>query len=199
MTNRKALDWIYDVQAHARGAIELTSSATEQERQALAALLDVVSVEALEVRWTIKPWRKTGALVSGALKASLTQTCCVTLEPVAAEITEQIDVRLASDERVIGRDRAAARQVDIDPDGRDPPDLFDGNHIDLGKIAFEYLALGLDPYPKAPGVAFDGFETAEAVDATRADDGRADGGQAKDSRFSALARLAQAAETGRKN
>ena len=28
--------------------------------------------------------------------------------------------------------------------------------IDLGALAAEFLALGLDPYPRKPGVAFDG-------------------------------------------
>ena len=36
------------------------------------------------------------------------------------------------------------------------PDVYRDGRIDLGAIVAEHLALGLDPYPRSPGVAFDG-------------------------------------------
>jgi hypothetical protein len=41
----------------------------------------------------------------------------------------------------------------------DPPDTIIDGKIDLGALAAEFMALGLDPYPRKPGVAF-----AEIVD-----------------------------------
>ena len=39
-------------------------------------------------------------------------------------------------------------------DGEDAPDPIVDGKIDLGALAAEFLALGLDPYPRKPGVAF---------------------------------------------
>ncbi len=36
----------------------------------------------------------------------------------------------------------------------DPPDPIVNGRIDLGQLAAEFLALGLDPYPRKPGVEF---------------------------------------------
>ena len=36
----------------------------------------------------------------------------------------------------------------------DPPDPIIGGKIDLGALASEFLALGLDPYPRKPGAKF---------------------------------------------
>ncbi len=35
-----------------------------------------------------------------------------------------------------------------------------GNAVDLGLIATEFFILGIDPYPRKPGVAFEGPKTA---------------------------------------
>jgi hypothetical protein len=37
----------------------------------------------------------------------------------------------------------------------EPPDEIVNGHIDLGALTAEFLALGLDPYPRKPGVDFD--------------------------------------------
>jgi hypothetical protein len=55
----------------------------------------------------------------------------------------------------------------------DPPDEIVNGHVDLGALTAEFLALGLDPYPRKPGVDF-AFEG---------------GGPAKESPFAALAKL----------
>jgi len=40
-------------------------------------------------------------------------------------------------------------------EGADPPDEIVNGRIDLGALTAEFLALGLDPYPRKPGVSFD--------------------------------------------
>jgi hypothetical protein len=46
----------------------------------------------------------------------------------------------------------------------DPPDPIVNGRIDLGALASEFLALGLDPYPRKPGVEFKSL-TEDADDA----------------------------------
>ncbi len=40
-------------------------------------------------------------------------------------------------------------------DQEDPPDPILDDTIDLGAVAVEFMVLGLDPYPRKPGVHFD--------------------------------------------
>jgi hypothetical protein len=55
----------------------------------------------------------------------------------------------------------------------EPPDEIVNGQVDLGALTAEFLALGLDPYPRKPGVDFN-FE---------------DGSAKPDSPFAALGRL----------
>jgi len=185
MRNDNALGWFYDIHTLSRSGTEFVTTANEAELQALAAQLDIPAVQSCEVRWIIKPWRKSGVRVIGELRAEVTQSCSVTLEPVAATVAEEIDVRLTSDASMVEGLSPGTGSFDFDPEDRDPPELFDGHRIELGDIAFEHLALGLDPYPRAPDAAFDGFEVAKTPgEAVPSGDGE------DRSPFSALAHLA---------
>ena len=85
------------------------------------------------------------------------QTCVVTLDPVTNEINPTIDVDFAPP-RGPGDNTA---EIDIDAaspnDEREP---LIGNAVDLGLLATEFFILGIDPYPRKPGVAFDAPKTA---------------------------------------
>ncbi len=43
----------------------------------------------------------------------------------------------------------------IDPDAEDPPELIEGDEIDVGALVIEQLALEIDPFPRKPGAVFD--------------------------------------------
>ena len=91
----------------------------------------------------------------GVVHGELTQTCVVTLEPFPATVEEEIDVRFAprDDERAARR-RAEEPETVSMADDDEPDPIVDGK-IDLGALAAEFFALGLDPYPRKPGVAFE--------------------------------------------
>jgi uncharacterized metal-binding protein YceD (DUF177 family) len=127
-----------------RAGLEETIEATEAERKALAKLNNLVDVARLTASFRIAKWRQ-GVKVEGEVKAQVTQTCVVSLEPFDVEIEEPVEVRfLPSD--------AKAPELEDVTDGPDP--LIDGK-IDLGALASEFLTLALDPYPRKPGVAFE--------------------------------------------
>jgi len=50
-----------------------------------------------------------------------------------------------------------------DADERDPADVIKGGVVDLGALVAEFLALGVDPYPRRPGAV---FAPPSAADAT---------------------------------
>ena len=71
-----------------------------------------------------------------------------------------------------GAARRTAEPETVEIDGEDPPDPIVDGKIDLGALAAEFFALGLDPYPRKPGVAFDAARR----------------GRGRDSPFAALAK-----------
>lgn len=129
--------------------VEVLVVATEAERAALARDLDLPAIHRLEARLRIvgHPDR---IRVTGRVKARLDQVCVVTLEPFETEVDEEVEVEFQSPDRR----RSGSRALDLDPDAV-PVDEITGDGIDLGTITSEFLALGLDPYPRKPGTAFE--------------------------------------------
>jgi len=149
-------------------------AASESERAAIAAFLDLPSVESLDASFELVASRG-GVRVTGEVKASLHQFCVVTLEPFPVEIREEVDVRYAPPE-VLGP--VTGKEVERKLDDEDPPEPLVGGAVDLGALAVESVALGLDPFPRKPGV--------EPVDMTVGDAG--------ESPFAALAALKRTPE-----
>ncbi len=158
----------------------LTLTADPDELAALASEVGVVSIEALKAVLKIVKQGKE-VRVTGEIRASVTQECVVTLEPFASEIAEDVDVRFAfpaapipSQHREGGRmsRRRAQDMMDHRPappvlpthEEDDPPDTIIDGKIDLGALAVEFMALGLDPYPRKPGAAFAEMVDDEVVD-----------------------------------
>ncbi|TDR94110.1 YceD family protein [Enterovirga rhinocerotis] len=133
------------------GGVEAPVEATAAENQALAVDLDLPAIHRLEARYRLTG-RSDRVEVTGRLRASIEQICVVTLEPFPVEIDEEVEIAFATpDPR---RKREDAAEVELSAD-EDLPDELVGEHIDLGRITAEFLALGLDPYPRRPGAAFD--------------------------------------------
>jgi uncharacterized metal-binding protein YceD (DUF177 family) len=126
--------------------------ADEGARRRLAQVLGV-EVAMLTADIDANPLRGGSVALRGRLSAVVTQTDVVTLEPLRQEIEEDIEVTLKPAEPTARkRDRGA---VVRDAPGDDEADLFYEGRIDLGALVGELLAVALDPYPRAPGVAFE--------------------------------------------
>lgn len=145
------------------------------ERAELARFLDVAAVDALSAEIVMAPWRGGGVSIEGRLDAVIVQESVVTLEPVRQTIQEPVSLRFLPERGRAGQ-RAEA-ELDLDPEGEDPPETFSSNRIDLGAALREIVVLALDPYPRAGG---DRFE--DAPQESAADEGKV-------SPFAALARL----------
>ncbi len=136
-----------------RNGETMVIEANAEERAALAALLKVPAIERLAATLTVKRAARGGARVVGAVHGALTQTCIVTLEPFPAEVEEDVDVLFAPPEDS-ARKRGPAEELEISMLDDDEPDPLVDGRIDLGALAAEFFALGLDPYPRKPGVEF---------------------------------------------
>ena len=90
----------------------------------------------------------------GRVSATVGQTCVVTLEPLANEVEEAIDLVFAPPS-AIKRDGEGAGAEERNPaESWSEPEPLIGGTVDLGALATEFLILGLDPYPRKPGAVF---------------------------------------------
>jgi uncharacterized metal-binding protein YceD (DUF177 family) len=133
----------------------VTIEATPAERQALAEFLKVPSIEALSATLTIWKAARGGARVTGMVQGELTQSCVVTLEPFPAAVEEEVDVRFAPRDESATARRPRDEPETVSMTEEDEPDPIVDGKIDIGALAAEFFALGLDPYPRKPGVAFE--------------------------------------------
>ena len=103
-----------------------------------------------------------GLRVVGRVSATVGQNCVVTLEPLANEVEEDVDLLFmpqsaeAANGTEEGDENAAA-----EPKWNDPEPLL-GGAIDLGALATEFLILGIDPYPRKPGAVFESLRDSRA-------------------------------------
>jgi uncharacterized metal-binding protein YceD (DUF177 family) len=144
---------------------EVHVQATAEECAALARDFGLPGIQALSGDFRLTNSAK-GIHVTGMVKASITQVCIVTLDSFDSDIEEEVEVDFAEPSGM-----PAEPPTDINE--YEPPDEIINGQIDLGALTAEFLALGLDPYPRKPGVDFD----------------YRDPGDEKDSPFAALGKL----------
>ena len=132
--------------------LEVVVEASPEERAALAKDFKLPAIHALEGRF-----RLTGTPrrvhVAGAVTARVEQVCVVTLDPFEDEIAEEVEIDFATAGAGAASSAEASAGAHEIPE-YEPPDEIAGGHIDLGALTAEFLALGLDPYPRKPGAAF---------------------------------------------
>jgi uncharacterized metal-binding protein YceD (DUF177 family) len=134
-----------------RGSRTLHLVADAEVRARIAALLELPALTRLEGEVAVAPWLD-GADVRARWSADLQQTCSVTAEPFDSALAGEFHVRA-----VPGGSPAAPApeaEVSVDPEAEDPPDVMEGDTLDLGAYLVEALALELDPFPRAPGAEF---------------------------------------------
>jgi hypothetical protein len=119
------------------------------EREALARRFGIIGVDALSAELTLRSGAKGSVHVEGSLRADVRQACVVTLVEVPAHVEAQFTRAYAP---VVARDET---DILVDLDAEDPPDPLVDGIVDIGEATAEELALGLDPYPRAPGAVFE--------------------------------------------
>jgi uncharacterized metal-binding protein YceD (DUF177 family) len=136
----------------ARGPVTLQLAPNADERAAIARALSLKSLPMLTAEVTVKPWFD-GVELSGRFKASVEQVCGVSLDAFEQSVEGQIDVRALPAGSSHATDEDAA-EVELDLDAPDPPDVLEGDAVDLGAYVVEHFALEIDPFPRKPGAEF---------------------------------------------
>ncbi|MCB4805192.1 hypothetical protein QO001_005190 [Methylobacterium brachiatum] len=125
-----------------RGAV--TVEASPAECTALAADFKILAIRDFVGRFEISG-STNRMTVTGTVEAVVTQICTVSLEPFEGPVREPVEVVFTDTDQLAGTD---AEDVEV-------PDPLIGGRIDFGALTAEFLALGLDPYPRKPGIAFE--------------------------------------------
>jgi hypothetical protein len=137
------------------GGQSFTLEPDAETRAAIAALAGLRDLPQLAATFDLTRQGTGGLRVVGQLSATAGQTCVVTLEPLLNAIEENVDLLFMPQTVPPGplADNEPLRtSADAKLNGPEP--LIDGA-VDLGALAIEFLILGLDPYPRKPGVAFE--------------------------------------------
>ena len=130
-----------DRMARAQGDFVVT--ATPEECAALATDFGIPAIRDLVGRFRVGGTLEN-LTVTGSVEAVVTQICTVSLDAFEAPVRETVDVTFTDGEIPTGHD---AEEIDV-------PDPIVNGRVDFGLLTAEFLAMGLDPYPRKPGVTF---------------------------------------------
>lgn len=150
--------WYHTPESIPQGGLETSRTASTDERAAIAKLLDLVSLEALDVSYRVKNAGGGVYRLTGRVKAHVVQACVVTLDPIEDHIDEALEVEFQPEERTPKKSGAADDEAeDLSADFESDFDVepITGGRMDIGRVAFETLAAAINPYPRKEGAAFD--------------------------------------------
>jgi uncharacterized metal-binding protein YceD (DUF177 family) len=150
-----------DIRDGASGEI----AATEAEMAASAHLLDLRRLEGLNLAYRLRHGAVGCLRLTGSLKAAVTQSCVVSLEPVEASLDVPVEVEFWPLSLI---EELEASVEEPGSTGRfDWPEPIIDRKIDLGPVIYETLATALDLYPKREGVSFDSSQGGPEAAAAR--------------------------------
>ena len=145
------LDWSHATTDIPSAGRSFTHVATEAECAAIASELGLIACKRLEASYKIRPLGKGRFRLEGPLAAEVTQACVVTLQPVDAKLSLPLDLDFCPEiaESPAGDETNEAEVLEL-------PEIapIENGRMNVGEVAFETLAAGLDPFPRAQGAAF---------------------------------------------
>jgi hypothetical protein len=143
-----APEFSHILRAHEVGGTprRLTLEADATARAGLATRFGLLALDSLTAALEVRREAR-GIRVSGTVQGEGTQPCVISAEPVPFAATERVALLLVA----AAAGDAAGGEIELSADDLDVEPLA-GDVIDVGEIAAQALALGLDPYPRAPGI-----------------------------------------------
>ncbi|MEM1020771.1 MAG: hypothetical protein AAGJ09_09825 [Pseudomonadota bacterium] len=127
---------------------DFEAAATADEMAALAKRFDVKALSNVTLKLDIAP-HSFGYRITGTISAVASQTCVITQKPLENRVLGDIDYL------------AVTQDDDLDLDtleesfGIAEAERFEGDVLDLGELAAQYLGLAIDPFPRARGAHID--------------------------------------------
>lgn len=139
--------------------ITLKFEAAAEERELLAHRFDVLEIGRLTAEVAL--YRKQGGRcwqLDGQVMAEIVQCCVVTLDPVPRTNMFTFNRTYEACPESKGRAEVEPQYEEVlTLDQKDTPEPLFGDVIDVGEAVAEEFGLALDPFPRAPGIVFEGY------------------------------------------
>ena len=151
----------FDLGDLGRGAADVRIAAHGDQLAKIAAWAGVPAVETFGAEVHLTRKSATRFSLDAELVADIVQECVVTLDPVRTHIERPVHREL----HLVEPMRLKAHEVVPLTAGAgddDVPEEIETLHYDIAAPLLEELLLAIDPYPRAPGVAFVTQEDAAA-------------------------------------
>lgn len=133
-----------------------------ETRDRIARFAGLHALPAFKAEMVLKPRHDGSVVVTGKLEADVEPVCVVSLEPFADHVSELIDATFSPEDVIARLVEKLAVEDDEDSEGTpELPDPIVNGAIDPAALAVEFLILGLDPYPRKPGVDFGEMKVGE--------------------------------------
>lgn len=159
-TAMSPVSFLVEVMRLPKKGMPVSIDAEPEQLAALAREHHLLEVKGFHADLVVLPWKRDGVAVSGRVEGDIVQECIVTLEPIDAHVEEKVSAVFIPEGSKLGRfEELAGGEMVLDPEGPDMPESFSGTSIDIGALAEEFFALGIDPYPRKQGA-----ETLTAAD-----------------------------------
>ncbi len=154
MSDKPPVEHCYDLGDLGRGGAEVSISLGEKERARVARWANIDAVASFAAKISLKKHSATRYSFMAKLDATIVQSCVVTLEPVRSRIERNIarELLLASPVRRALPKEALPPTPSLDDELTEE---IESLTYDLVAPLLEEFSLAIDPYPRAPGVAFE--------------------------------------------
>jgi uncharacterized metal-binding protein YceD (DUF177 family) len=142
-------DWSHATVDIPSGGFARERAASDEALAQFAKALGMLTLAELKTKYRIDRLAGGAYRLHGRVTARGEQACVVSLEPVTAQLDEPFDVEFWPELKDPdgGEDKAILEERDVER-------LEDGV-IPVGRIVFETVSAGLDPYPRKSGAEFE--------------------------------------------
>jgi len=141
------LSWSVRVIDIPEAGLRETRAAGEAERAVVAEALEVLGCERLDASYTVRAIGRGAYRLHGKVKATVKQSCVVTLEPLEQKVEGDFDVEF----RPAGKLPAVTDEEELEALNAAEIEPLEHGLVETGRIIFETLSAAVDPYPRAPG------------------------------------------------
>lgn len=129
--------------------------ADAEERRRLAERFDLIELPELAAELRLDPVGGGEIALSGSFRAHVVQRCVVSGAPVEADVEGTVERLFAPAEDIA----PPPREEEVTADELEPPEAIIDDVVEIGEAVAEEMALALDPFPRAKGAEFRGFES----------------------------------------
>ena len=153
------LDWPHRLDEISTEGRDYQQVANQQQCDALAQVLDLETCDAISVRYRLQALNGDRIQLTGRLSARGVQACVVSLEPIAFQFDEDIQVMFVPAGSV-----AVEAEIEYEVLSLEDLEDYSGAALNVGPVFFDHFGAALDPYPRKLGAQLAGPRPADQGD-----------------------------------